>query len=573
MKSFFKIQFKHKVILIMCLFTLAPILALSGLAVKRMWDEKVKDILTQNEILLKSGTESINALLLSGQYKVSFINMNDDIIHYLTNTDFTNILETMTAYGKIYLTVNALLVGEGLTAKITIYPLDQQAKNIDCVENINRLESRLANDDLLFFQNLLSANPGEYIWRRGTDLNEPFLYCYKKMLSLSQTIAITEYRVNVNRVIELLSGEFPSGSIITFQPDAVESFVYSRDVGQADWHIKTCDISDFETDKYFLIENKLSVSNGIVCVYIPRANINDTLRPFLFTLILSVVFLVLILFFAEEMAVRLLTRRLTKLIDTVNTIVENDDMRLIEQSERFPKDDIGRMEEKIYGMLMSVQDYYQKILKYENEKKSFEMELLQSYINPHFLYNSLSSLRWNANNKKMTDLIDAMVAYYRLSLGKGDFIVSVSQEISLIEEYLKIQKVVYEADFTYHFDLDEGAMECVIIKNVLQPLVENAILHGLMGMKSAGEIIVTTRLTDGRLILSVTDNGLGMSDETLKKVLAEEFAGKIGGYGIKNIRKRIQVYYGSEGELEIFSKPNKGTTATISIAVRMVQCK
>jgi sensor histidine kinase YesM len=373
--------------------------------------------------------------------------------------------------------------------------------------------------------------------------------------------------INVTKVLKYMEGNFPNGSCIAYKPDENTDLIVIKnersDEGTNAWSMIP-DTMQLTSQNYFPIEMKLSYSSGTFTAYIPRTYILSELRGFLFFALFIVIMSVFILFLIVELASSLITRRLSRLIDRINSNIENTNP-WSNFDRRYSEDDLGKMEEKFYDMLDKIHEFYKSSMEHENEKKAFELELLQSRINPHFLYNTLSTMKWHCNNEKMAGIIDSMVAYYRLAMNKGDTIVKVSQEMKLIEEYLKIQKYTYESDFEYRFEMDEDVKEFLTIRNLLQPVVENAVLHGINGLDSGGMISLSVKRNGDKILLTVSDNGVGMSEEKVQQLLYGEYKSKMGGYGIKNVQKRISLFYGPDAALHITSLPNKGTTIVISI--------
>jgi sensor histidine kinase YesM len=441
---------------------------------------------------------------------------------------------------------------------------------------MERLKMQFGKDEPEMMQRLLSLDWDENLWRyekdeevggvKDSEKRKDYIRCYKKMQSIDQTLAITQMSISISKVLKCIDGEFPDGSFIVFKPDdstnkiikEVHSGMEAKGWSAASPALK------LTNENYYSIEMKLNYSSGTVTLFIPRILMVKDLRSFLLIRLFIVLMSILTLFFIVVVASYLITKRLTKLIDRINENFENTNMwsAMDRQSQ---EDDLGKLEDKFYDMLEKVRDSYKRTMEYENDKKTFELELLQSRINPHFLYNTLSTMRWNCKSEKMARIIDSMVLYYRLALNKGDMIVKISHEMKLIEEYLKIQKYTYESDFTYIFEADENVKDLLTIRHLLQPIVENAVLHGINGLESGGVIRISVKSTGEAITLSVSDNGVGMSEETVNQLLYGEYKGKIGGYGIKNVQKRLNLFYGPNTSLQITSSRDKGTTTLITI--------
>lgn len=209
-----------------------------------------------------------------------------------------------------------------------------------------------------------------------------------------------------------------------------------------------------------------------------------------------------------------------------------------------------------------------KILEEQNERRKSELDALQSQINPHFLYNTLDSITWMVEGGRNDDavfMISQLARLFRISLSKGRTVISVKDELQHAESYMNIQKVRYKNSFTVVFDIDPPVCSFCTVKLILQPVLENAINYGVSGMDDCGEIRVEGRLGDGDVILSVTDNGIGMSEEEVRFLLTDgSRIHKHGsGVGLVNVNNRIRILFGKDYGLSVESEPDEGTTVTI----------
>ena len=210
----------------------------------------------------------------------------------------------------------------------------------------------------------------------------------------------------------------------------------------------------------------------------------------------------------------------------------------------------------------------------ENLKKS-ELRALQAQINPHFLYNTLDAIVWLAEAGQSGEVIHitrALSDFFRISLSQGKDWIPLSEEIKHLTGYLTIQKIRYRDILDYEIDIPENLYHIQVLKLLLQPLVENAIYHGVKHRRGRGMIIVTGEARDGWLILSVRDNGAGMTEERLQQVrrgLSAE-SGQGAGYGLFNVNKRIQLYYNQPQGIEIESEKKMGTTVSLRVPIRSI---
>ena len=205
-----------------------------------------------------------------------------------------------------------------------------------------------------------------------------------------------------------------------------------------------------------------------------------------------------------------------------------------------------------------------------NAKRKSEFDTLQSQINPHFLYNTLDIIVWmieNENSDKAVNIVTALAKFFRISLSKGKNIITVKDEVEHVRNYLMIQNMRFKNRFEYSIDVDEEVLSYSSLKLMLQPLVENAIYHGMEFMDGDGEIDVKVFKEDDSLYFTITDNGLGMSEDMVETLLSKDFvpSKKGSGIGVKNVNERIKLYFGSEYGLKVESEPDEGTKITIHL--------
>lgn len=211
-----------------------------------------------------------------------------------------------------------------------------------------------------------------------------------------------------------------------------------------------------------------------------------------------------------------------------------------------------------------------KIVLEQNERRKSELDALQSQINPHFLYNALDSITWMIEGERNDDavfMVTELAKLFRISLSKGRTIISIRDELQHAKSYMNIQKIRYKNKFSVRFELEEAVYACCTVKLVLQPVLENAINYGVSGMDDCGEIRVTGRQQEDRIILSVMDNGMGMTEEEAELVLTDSTRMRKhgSGVGLVNVNNRIQILFGKEYGLVVESEPDEGTTVSICI--------
>ncbi len=230
--------------------------------------------------------------------------------------------------------------------------------------------------------------------------------------------------------------------------------------------------------------------------------------------------------------------------------------------------EISRLGLSIQSSYEQIDMLMRKIVLEQNERRKSELDALQGQINPHFLYNALESIMWMVEGERNDDaafMLSQLAKFFRISLSKGHTVISVGDELQHAKSYMSIQKVRYKDAFSVVFDIEDSLSSYSTVKLVLQPILENAVNYGIRGMDDDGEIKVKGRLKEGNVILSVEDNGLGMSEEEVSLVLTDSnrIRKRGSGVGLVNVNNRIQLVFGREYGLIVESEPDVGTTVSI----------
>ncbi|MGN7380478.1 Inner membrane protein ypdA [Chlamydia abortus] len=255
----------------------------------------------------------------------------------------------------------------------------------------------------------------------------------------------------------------------------------------------------------------------------------------------------------------------------------NLDVRL---SDNNRKDEFGYVTNTFNKMIEDqkhlIENHYEQQLRLSRT----ELKFLQSQINPHFLYNTLDTIYWTAKNYEASEISEMVLnlsRFFRLSLNKGKDTFTVEETMGHLNYYIRVQQLRFLDQFTVEYEISEDSKHLYILKLLLQPLVENAILHGLEKKQSGGHLRIVSRLEDDHLQLTVQDNGVGISAEKLRYIRQElaAAASVVSSahsaepvedlFGLRNVVSRIKLYYGSEARLSIDSQEEVGTTVLLSI--------
>ncbi len=226
--------------------------------------------------------------------------------------------------------------------------------------------------------------------------------------------------------------------------------------------------------------------------------------------------------------------------------------------------EIGELSQSFGHMVVQIQQLMEKVREEEITLRKAELRALQAQINPHFLYNTLDAIGWLCEEERTQDaveMVNALAKLFRISISKGHEMITVEKELEHARSYLKIEKFRYK-QFTYSFDIEEECLHYYCNKITLQPIIENAIYHGLDRMVDEGEIQIGVHSRGENLVFTVEDNGIGMTREQCREIL-EGSAGDKTGIGIRNVNNRIKIYFGEQYGIQIDSELDEGTKVTI----------
>ena len=235
--------------------------------------------------------------------------------------------------------------------------------------------------------------------------------------------------------------------------------------------------------------------------------------------------------------------------------------------------EVEHLSRSIQSMVSTMRHLMDDILQQEEQKRRSELDVLQSQINPHFLYNTLDSVIWMTENGRTEDavvMLTSLARLFRISLSRGSNIITVAEELEHARHYLTIQKMRYKNKFSADLSAEDGVESLYTIKLIVQPILENAIYHGMDYADGDGKICVRAFREGEDAVIEVADNGLGMPEEVVERLLDQgstyAAAGSKGsGIGLRNVHRRIQLTFGREYGLTILSEPDDGTVVRIRL--------
>lgn len=299
----------------------------------------------------------------------------------------------------------------------------------------------------------------------------------------------------------------------------------------------------------------VSYMEGIVKT---QTNINNLL---IWLVLLSILLIFLISIFVAAR----ISHPINKLKSSMNKVTKGIlDVQLDLKGE----EEFIQLSDAFNTMVKQIKLLMEQIVKEQEAKKKTEFTALQEQINPHFLYNTFDSVIWMAEKGRIQDvktMIVSLSSMLRISLSKGKGIITVKEELTHVENYLKIQKIRYQDKLDYRITADDNVLSFKTLKLIVQPFVENAILHGIDAMVDQGIIEIDARIDDNALVFQIHDNGIGIGKKELLKITKAYKSFKSSGIGIQNVHQRIQLYFGKQYGVEVLSEIESGTTVLITL--------
>ncbi|QHW33471.1 sensor histidine kinase [Paenibacillus rhizovicinus] len=372
-------------------------------------------------------------------------------------------------------------------------------------------------------------------------INEASMFKNVAALAKDGTVAITNDRGDVIYSNQGATGErLEAGQLQGMKEGAIriggiESYLVKKTVKQTGWTI------------YFIVPAKeLSRNAGSI--------INATLIVIAGCI---VIVLIMIWMFSKTMIRRIYA------LNSVMKRVEIGDLSIRIRSES--KDEIGELTNRFGSMLARLNDLIDELFRNKIVQKEAEFKALQWQMNPHFLYNTLSFINWKALRSDDADIsrvVTTLSKFYRTGLNRGNNMIPVRDELEHVKSYIEIIQTMKDHSFDVEYDIDEAVFGHTTINFILQPLAENAIMHGIARKESGrGLLRISAKLSNGKVVFQVQDNGIGMPLETANTLLQNDSS----GYGMKNVNERLRLKYSSDYSFTVESAVDRGTQMSIVI--------
>lgn len=311
-------------------------------------------------------------------------------------------------------------------------------------------------------------------------------------------------------------------------------------------------------------------------LYYEAAHLNSLQSDMVINMI---VLMVIVVFFSLVLLYFLLTssKRLSrKIVDPIDMICERLEAigkgsLLVREPIQADVEEVQLLSDGIENMVERLIWQINKNTEQEKQRRRTELALLQAQINPHFLYNTLDTIVWLIESGEISGAVKMVASlsnYFRFSLSRGKSVITLEEEEQHIRSYLEIQQMRYSDLMDYEIDIPDQLKKYILPKLTLQPLVENALYHGIKNRRRKGLIRLTGRAKNEHVILEVTDDGRGMAEERLDEVRASLNDGKTEGFGLRTVHQRIRILFGGEYGLTLESTPDVGTKIIVTIPMK-----
>lgn len=408
-------------------------------------------------------------------------------------------------------------------------------------------------------------------------LNE--LIAVRKIVNLSDPTFATEGFFIIGFDINALVGatnanlqDYPLSSLIMFENDVLHTDFETDDEAQHFMEQIIYEGSDkseirFEGVRYYQTYKELETPGLKYAVYVRHSAVFGELERLINIAAIIFLFMVLILLYISYMATKRMIRPLSDLSNQMKK-VQTGVFEGVEIDNKIGASEINSLAEDFNVMVEKIdmliqENYLEKMLLQESELK-----LLQSQINPHFLYNTLESINWMAKagrTKEISVMVQSLSKLFRNAVNNKETSITVKEELDLLWNYITIQKIRFEDRLEPYVDVEEEFLNYKIPKFILQPLVENSIKYALERYSTTCVIKVYAKSTETGMKLYIEDNGPGIDETQLEKIRTNQPVESKSGIALKNIRRRLEIMYHTDNAMEFISEENKGTTIIINI--------
>lgn len=317
-----------------------------------------------------------------------------------------------------------------------------------------------------------------------------------------------------------------------------------------------------------IVSEKINLSDWSLVRFVQKDAATESIREVLKGLQIILVVVTVISILYTIWLTRSITRPIKELMQVCGKVMKGD---FTAHAVVKRQDEFGRLGDTFNRMIDQINEFFDKERRDQKRKAEMEYQILQAQINPHFLYNTLDSMKWLAVMQGVDNIAEmstALINLLQYNLGKVEGETTLHNEIESVRNYIVIQKYRYSDIFEFTTMIDEESEKCQVPRFILQPLVENSIIHGFNEERGNYRVHIAAVIFDGKLHIRVIDNGIGMDADSTDKInKGQEKSTRFSKIGVANIRERIKLYFGDEAELIFDSEPNVATIAEIILPI------
>lgn len=580
-----KHSIKNRILLFFLVIMLLPIITLgvfTNIVYSRVIEKNVNEHTGQ---MINQIQNNIETYLQSVENIVLYISQSPEVIDYISedSLDNDNLEIQLRKSLKIYKDVNNEILGLLIVNSNDKYISNELEKNNrDPLKNEKwYIESIKNPDKIQYFSNPIGRNVRSNLRESSDDV----LSISKAILDdeTEEILGVILIDISLKKFEEIIKGNYIGEKGFFYILDKNQEIVYSP-VNPIIYRIKR-DLLNGKSDSIVKVINNESfkimynTSNKTGWKTIGVFSLKDILSDVTEMQKIIIIIIIITLFLAI-FSVIIFANSIVRPIKELNGLmkrVELGDLDLQFDEKEF-KDEFGQLGHSFNHMIKEIKELIDMVYKEQRSKRKAEIKILQAQIKPHFLYNTLDTIGWMAEDygaKDIIEVVGALTKVFRIGLNKGREVIKVSEEIEHINSYMIIQKVRYEDKLDYDINYDENLKNVPMLKLTTQPIVENAIYHGIKQKRGKGNISINFNNIDDNLVIKISDNGAGMDEEKLREINSMLESDNIrsvtsesgSGYGIYNVNSRIKLTYGNQYGLKYFSKINNGTMVEITIPI------
>ena len=560
-KFFRNMKFRYKLITTYILLGIIP-MTIMGL----VWYNQTRTILMKQE---KSSIENYLTQAVSNmdnQLRIynnlsDYIAFNQQISHVVSHeydsyydmyNQFSNVLDPMLASLKYF---------HSDINQITIYTKNNVVKHNTTLAPITEIE----NED---WYKIIKGN-NDIHWFVSQD--EKKVFCARNIPTLENNyeVGVLYVQVDYEKLFESFK-QMNDSNYGIFIMDELGNNIFNFDQFEDPNKSRKMTFDEFNKgigkENIYTIVTAHSVNNNwTVSLYKPQKLIYESTNFMITGNVIAIMLLIVFSIIITSVLSKVMVSGLEKLRANMEE-VEKGNMEITVKSNN--EDEVGALIRGFEKMILQIKALIEDVYESRLIQKDYEMKALQAQINPHFLYNSLSLINWMALETDQEDISKitlSLSTFYRTALNKGKNILRVRDEIKNMRSYLDIQLMMHDYEFDVDVQVEEDILDYNILNLILQPLIENAINHGIdLKTNGCGCIKIIGEKQNDEIVLIVSDNGVGMSNEQAESILTN----KSNGYGVKNVNERIKLYYGEQYQLKIESEIGIGTKVKVTIPIR-----